>query len=99
MTGFKSKSVLCTPIRNLQDEVIGVIEMINKKEGEFTKQDEAQIQILSNYAGIYVNNIQFLKEMYVRRKKVEELLVAVSSKVKVFHSFQNSNHKKKDGIY
>lgn len=91
-TGFKTKSILVIPIRDNQDQVIGVIEMINKKDGKFTKQDEHRIQILSNHAGIYVNNIQALTEIQTRRKKVDQLLIDVSSQVNLLKSFYQNFH-------
>ncbi|KAK4296300.1 hypothetical protein Pmani_031195 [Petrolisthes manimaculis] len=40
-TGYRTMSVLCMPVCNYEGEVIGVAEIINKKNGtsEFTKQD------------------------------------------------------------
>lgn len=40
-SGFRTKSVLCYPVLNAADEVIGVIQLINKETGlGFTEQDE-----------------------------------------------------------
>ena len=40
-TGYRTNSVLCMPVCNFEGEVIGVAEIINKKNGtnEFTIQD------------------------------------------------------------
>ncbi|CAF95364.1 unnamed protein product, partial [Tetraodon nigroviridis] len=44
ITGYKTQSILCLPIKNQRDEVVGVAQAINKKssdgEAAFTEQDE-----------------------------------------------------------
>ena len=35
-TGYETKTILCMPI-TIRGQVIGVVEMVNKKEGVFTK--------------------------------------------------------------
>src|SRR5580704_13734909 len=38
-TGYTTSSLLCAPIRTTKGEVIGVLQMLNKKAGSFTKED------------------------------------------------------------
>ena len=38
-TGFTTKSILATPVRNAKGELIGVAQVLNKKEGQFSEQD------------------------------------------------------------
>uniref|UniRef100_A0A673I0X4 3',5'-cyclic-GMP phosphodiesterase n=1 Tax=Sinocyclocheilus rhinocerous TaxID=307959 RepID=A0A673I0X4_9TELE len=43
ITGYKTQSILCLPIKNHREEVVGVAQAINKRCGEnsaFTEQDE-----------------------------------------------------------
>ena len=35
-TGYETRTILCMPI-TIRGQVIGVVEMVNKKEGVFTK--------------------------------------------------------------
>lgn len=48
LTGYKTKSLLCMPIRNSDGEIIGVAQAINKSSsGElFTEDDEKVISLL-----------------------------------------------------
>src|SRR4051812_42280647 len=39
-TGFHTNTLLCMPIYNDQEEIIGVTQLINKKDGVFGKEDE-----------------------------------------------------------
>lgn len=50
-TGYKTKSILAVPIMSKVKEkkVIGVIEVLNKKNGNFTKDD---VRILKMFSGV-----------------------------------------------
>ncbi len=46
--GFKTTSVICYPIHNREDKIIGVIEVLNKKnQDRFTVEDEKTMKVLS----------------------------------------------------
>jgi HD-GYP domain-containing protein (c-di-GMP phosphodiesterase class II) len=44
ITGFKTQSILAAPIMDNGNEVIGAIELLNKKAGLFTKEDEQKVK-------------------------------------------------------
>lgn len=44
VSGFTTRSLLCLPIRS-EDEVIGAIEIVNKREGDFAQKDLAALQM------------------------------------------------------
>ncbi|KAH6578111.1 hypothetical protein BASA60_003793 [Batrachochytrium salamandrivorans] len=46
-TGYRTRNILCMPIKNIHGESIGVTQMINKKTGAFTIEDE---KILSSFS-------------------------------------------------
>lgn len=54
LTGYKTKSLLCMPIRNSDGEIIGVAQAINKSSsGElFTEDDE---KVISFIAALRIN--------------------------------------------
>src|SRR6266508_5895357 len=54
-TGYRTKTVLGVPIKNAKDEVIGVCEAINKKEGPFTRDD---VEIMESFATHAANAIE-----------------------------------------
>ena len=45
-TGYRTRSILCMPIRNKTGETIGVIQLLNKIEGTFEVEDEVFLQAL-----------------------------------------------------
>lgn len=54
--GFPTRTMLAVPMR-IKDECVGVIEMINKKEGKYFTDDDLQwLEIFANQAAIAVQN-------------------------------------------
>jgi len=52
ITGYTSRTILCMPIRS-RGEVIGVVEMVNKLNGElFTKADEQSFELFSTFCAL-----------------------------------------------
>jgi adenylate cyclase len=43
-TGYRTRSVLAMAIRNAANQVVGVLQAINKAEGTFTPEDEAAME-------------------------------------------------------
>lgn len=65
MTGFRSKSMLVTPLVNHEQEVIGVLQLINKKESlldviPFDTEDEKIIKSLSSQGAMALTNTQLI---------------------------------------
>lgn len=55
-TGYRTSNILCMPIRNLKYEIIGVFQVINKLEGNFTDTDEDLLVTIGSSAGIALEN-------------------------------------------
>ena len=46
-TGYVTRSVLCVPVLNSRGDVRGAIQVINKREGPFSEEDEAALNALT----------------------------------------------------
>lgn len=55
-TGYKTKTILCMPIKNIEQEIIGVFQVLNKITGFFTKEDEDLLVTIGSSAGISLEN-------------------------------------------
>ncbi len=75
-TGFDTQDLLVVPMR-LQDQVIGVIEVINKRNGApFTSSDQELLMIFTNQATIAIENARlFTMTDRALAERVEELSV------------------------
>src|SRR3990172_6363004 len=55
-TGYRTRTILCVPMRNKLDDVIGVLQVLNKQDGVFTPEDEELLLALSSQAAVAVEN-------------------------------------------
>ncbi len=62
-SGYKTVSVLCFPIKNKNDSVVGVIQLLNSKKGAFTKLDENFLYALSTNAALALQNADLVEQL------------------------------------
>lgn len=62
-TGYRTKTILCMPMKNKDGKIIGVFQLLNKVGGIFTKEDEDFISALSIHASIAIENAQLAQQM------------------------------------
>jgi sigma-B regulation protein RsbU (phosphoserine phosphatase) len=75
-SGYKTKSVLTTPMRNKKGVIIGVFQLLNKADGPFAHEDIDFLDALSSNAAVAIENA-FLHEESLRKQALErELEVA-----------------------
>ncbi len=55
-TGYRTRTILCVPMRNKLDDVIGVLQVLNKLDGVFTPEDEELLLALSSQAAVAIEN-------------------------------------------
>lgn len=80
ITKFKTKSILCVPIR-FKDEILGVIEVLNKSnEKGFTDTDLQYLTVLASQAAVAFNNSLILDELHnFFINMIEILVIAIES--------------------
>ncbi len=61
-TGYKTKSILCMPIMNMSHQIVGVFQVLNKKDGNFTQKDEDILLAIGSSAGISLDNAALFKK-------------------------------------
>ena len=62
-TGYHTKNILTMPMKNKSDRIIGVFQLLNKRGGPFTQEDEDFIDALSAGASIAIENARLAQEM------------------------------------
>jgi sigma-B regulation protein RsbU (phosphoserine phosphatase) len=75
-SGYRTKTMLCMPMKNRNGRMVGVFQIINKKEGEFTDDDVRFLETLSVDACIAVENAQLHEESIEKERMEKELEVA-----------------------
>ncbi|XP_043294340.1 cGMP-specific 3',5'-cyclic phosphodiesterase isoform X2 [Cervus canadensis] len=77
ITGYKTQSILCMPIKNHREEVVGVAQAINKKSGNggtFTEKDEKDFAAYLAFCGIVLHNAQLYETSLLENKRNQVLL-------------------------
>ncbi|MEI6305418.1 MAG: GAF domain-containing protein, partial [Deltaproteobacteria bacterium] len=62
-TGFRTRNILCGPVKNLQGEVVGVIQVINKKVGQFGPREEALFKAFSYQTAVALDNFHLYRHL------------------------------------
>lgn len=78
MTGFKTKSILCVPLRNANDELLGVTQMLNKIEGDFNESDIKFVQMLTEHAAMAIQNKVTIEHIENNHQKNMHFLESIS---------------------
>ena len=77
-TGFRTRSILCVPVRTVKGEVIGVSQALNKKKGRFTQDDLSLLEAMTQQAAVALQSTQFVERMQQTRAQEMEFLDLVS---------------------
>src|SRR3979490_1948027 len=63
-TGYRTKTILCVPMRSVEGEVVGVLQALNKQDGKpFNAEDEELLSALGGQAAAAVNNALLHQEI------------------------------------
>lgn len=69
VTGYQTKSIICAPIHNREDKIIGVIEILNKRnEDRFTAEDEKTMKVLGLICSSVFHNYNPISEKSLIRR-------------------------------
>ena len=69
-TGFHTRALLAVPLR-VRDTVIGVLEMVNKREGDFTRDDLALVETLAASVAIAIDNARLVEALRLYTVELE----------------------------
>jgi len=84
LTGYHTQQILCVPIKNRRGEILGVLELLNKRTGDFTPEDEEVLSLLAAQIGIAMANAQLydgLRTSLDRLSRLMKIGAAISSEL------------------
>ncbi|CAC5410936.1 PDE10 [Mytilus coruscus] len=76
-TGYRTKSILCMPIY-IRGSIIGVVQMVNKKEGTFTMADEESFETFAIYCGLALHHAKLYDKIRRSEQKYKVALEVLS---------------------
>jgi len=80
-TGYRTRNILCMPIYNSEGELIGVTQLINKHQGNFTPSDEEFMQAFNIQAGIALENAKLFESVLLEKQYQKDILQSLSDAV------------------
>lgn len=72
-TGFHTRSMLCVPIRNRESKVVGVLQLLNKKQGSFGEKDLRFLASISDHMAIAMENARLHLSLIEKDRMEREL--------------------------
>lgn len=89
-TGYRTKTILCMPIKNFNQEIIGVFQVLNKFDETFTIDDEDLLVAIASSAGISLENAQLFEK---QNKMLEEQKLMLDSFIETLASSIDARDK------
>jgi adenylate cyclase len=77
-TGYRTRSILCAPLRTKKGKVIGVAQLLNKIDGEFTQEDLAMLEAVIAQSSISLTHLSTIENIEKSRKQELDFLSVVS---------------------
>jgi signal transduction histidine kinase len=81
-TGFRTRSTLCVPVRNHSGNTIGVLQVLNKRAGYFTLDDESMLSALAGQVGVSLENSKLYLSVVAKNMELLETKEQLEQKVR-----------------
>jgi adenylate cyclase len=80
-TGYFTRSILCVPIINKNGKTIGVTQVLNKRGGPFTAEDESRLRAFTAQISIALENAKLFADVQQMKNYNEAMLESMSNGV------------------
>ena len=80
-TGFFTRSILCVPVVNKDGKSIGVTQILNKRGGSFTEEDESRLKAFTAQVSIALENAKLFDDVQSVKNYNESMLESMSNGV------------------
>ncbi|MGB5690892.1 MAG: GAF domain-containing protein, partial [Woeseiaceae bacterium] len=75
-TGYRSRCMLTIPLVGYEESLIGVLQILNKKNGVFDEHDEFIAQALAAQAAVVLHRVRITEQMMASERLDREISVA-----------------------
>lgn len=72
-TGYTTHTILCVPLISPIGDLIGVVQCLNKRDGDFTKTDERILSLLAPLFAVSIENALLFRDLQEEVKHNEEM--------------------------
>ena len=82
-SGFRTKTMLCRPMRNRNGKIVGVFQLLNKKKGVFMEEDILFLEAFSDHAVLAIENARLHQASLAQERVEKELQIAAAIQQKL----------------
>lgn len=82
ISGFATHSILCVPLI-VEDRVIGVFEALNKRDGDFNRQDIVLMQAISSPLAAAIENARLHEAVLAEKRRIETMFESMAEGILV----------------
>ncbi|MEL7833787.1 histidine kinase dimerization/phosphoacceptor domain -containing protein [Fodinibius sp. Rm-B-1B1-1] len=79
---FTTRNIICVPLRNSQKNIIGVLQAINRKEGDFTDKDISVFEALADHVALAIERCRELQKMQDELEQRDLILTETHHRLK-----------------
>jgi sigma-B regulation protein RsbU (phosphoserine phosphatase) len=72
-SGYRTRSMLCVPIRNRTQKIVGVLQLLNKRQGSFGARDLEFLDAISDHMAIGMENATLHQSLLEKQRMEREL--------------------------
>jgi HD-GYP domain-containing protein (c-di-GMP phosphodiesterase class II) len=94
-TGFRTRSLLTAPLTDAQGRPLGALQMLNKRGGRFSREDERMLVLFAEQAGAALENARLYDELQAAIKDTIFRLAAAAE----FKDEDTHNHLERVSRY
>jgi|GEM_PF-375168 len=80
-TGYHTRSILCMPVLDKEKQAVGIIQVLNKKVGVFSKFDELRLAAVAAQAYVAIENATLFEEIVRVKNYNENILNSMTNAV------------------
>ena len=80
-TGYFTRSILCVPVVSKEGDTIGVTQVLNKRGGPFTDEDEQRLKAFTAQVSIALQNAQLFDDVQTMKNYNDAMLASMSNGV------------------
>ncbi len=91
LIGYKTKSILCAPLSN-GSQVLGVIEILNKRSAVFNKNDLDLLSLIAKQAAISLENAKLYAKLNEEKVFIQSILANLTGGIITVDSQESITH-------
>ena len=83
-TGYRTSCLLSVPLIGHDDKLVGVLQLLNKRTGVFTREDEDIASALAAQCAVALQRVRMTAEIVLKEKLEKEMSIARDVQLRVF---------------